>query len=209
MPAALRNGVTLALFAALAAALVSGVHIATRERIALEQRSAEQRALLALLPQAGDGLQLEERLGPADAEVPGWEQPQRVFIARRHGAAVAAILPVLAPHGYGGPIRLLVGIDSEGRITGLRVVSHRETPGLGGEIEPGRSDWLRQFHLQSLQRTPPARWAVTGEQGAFDQITGATVTSRAAIGALRQTLAYFAAHRAELMGAAAEETHGQ
>lgn len=195
---------TLALLAALAAAIVGTMQLITRERIAAERRDAEQRPLLALLPETpGAPLQLEARQSRADANVPGWEQPQRVFIAHRNGDPVAVILPAGAK-GYGGPLRLLVGLDAAGRITGVQVAAHRETPGLGDRIATDHGEWLRQFQGESLQRTPDAGWAVASEQGEFDQLTGATITSRAAIAALKQALTYFAAHRAELLGDAEE-----
>lgn len=201
-----RHTATLALLAALTAAIVGVVQLITRERIAAERRDAEQRPLLALLPQTlAAPLRLEARQARADANVPGWEQPQRVFVAHRNGEPVAVILPART-EGYGGPLRLLVGIDGAGRITGVQVAEHRETPGLGDRITTDHGAWLRQFQGESLQRTPVAGWAVTGEQGEFDQLTGATITSRAAIAALKQALTYFAAHRAELLADAAEET---
>ena len=209
MTANLRQVAVLALVAALAAAAIALVQLATGDRIVAARRAAEQHTLLTLLPSTPDtALQLEERLAPADADLPGWAQPQRVFIARRGAEPVAAILPA-SVRGYGGAIRLLVGLDTDGRITGLRVVSHRETAGLGDRMEPGKSDWLRQFQGHSLQSTPSPKWEVKREQGEFDQLTGATVTSRAVIAALRETLDYFAAHRAELMAAttAGETTH--
>ena len=202
----LRHTATLALLAALAAAIVATVQLTTRERIATERRDAEQRPLLALLPQTpGTPLQLETRQARADANVPGWEQPQRIFVARRNGEPVAVILPA-GTEGYGGPLRLLVGIDATGRITGVQVAAHRETPGLGDRIATDHGEWLRQFQGESLLHTPAAGWAVTSEQGEFDQLTGATITSRAAIAALQQALTYFATHRAELLGNASEDT---
>ncbi len=109
----------------------------------------------------------------------------------------------VAPHGYNAEIRLLIGISPSGTVTGVRAVSHRETPGLGDAIEVDKSDWIRQFDGTSLQMPPPAAWAVRKDEGGqFDSITGATVTSRAVVNAVKNTLLYFDRHRDEIYAAA-------
>ena len=101
--------------------------------------------------------------------------------------------------------RLLVGIEAEGRVTGLRILEHRETPGLGDKIELARSDWVRQFEGRSLEDPATAKWAIRTDGGDFDQLTGASVTPRAVIKAVRDTLIYFEMHRDEVFSRAKTE----
>jgi len=103
---------------------------------------------------------------------------------------VAAVLESVAPDGYSGSIRLLVGVTPDGRLLGVRVLQHQETPGLGDAIEERRSDWIRSFDGRSLGRPPMARWKVRKDGGDFDQLTGATVTPRAVVAAVRNTLLF-------------------
>src|SRR5690606_19926340 len=100
-------------------------------------------------------------------------------------------------------IRLLVGISADGILTGVRVLSHRETPGLGDPIELRKSPWILQFDGKRLDDPPEALWAVEKDGGIFDGLTGATVTPRAVVRAVRNTLLYFERHRDELFAQAA------
>ena len=128
-----------------------------------------------------------------------------VYRARRDGAPVAVILDFRAVDGYSGDIRLLAGIREDGSLSGVRVVSHRETPGLGDAIEAEKSDWILGFDRRSLGRPAPPGWAVKKDGGAFDQFTGATITPRAVVDALRLALEYYAANGEALFGPAGNE----
>ena len=103
-----------------------------------------------------------------------------------------------ARDGYSGPIRLLVGIAVDGTVTGVRILQHRETPGLGDKIESARSDWVFQFDGRSIGDPVTTGWAIEVDGGEFDQLTGASVTPRAIIKAIRDTLIYFEANRDEI-----------
>ena len=116
------------------------------------------------------------------------------------GKPVAVLFAVTATDGYAGPIRLLVGVRADGRLSGVRVVSHDETPGLGDRIESRRSEWIFQFDGRSLADPVPAAWAIRADGGDFDQITGASVSSRAVLKAVRDTLVYFADNRDTVLG---------
>jgi len=112
------------------------------------------------------------------------------------GVVQVVILPAVAPDGYSGDIRLLIGVDRGGLVTGVRVLEHHETPGLGDPIEARRSDWIHRFTGLSLGRPPLAQWRVKKDGGMFDQFTGATITPRAVVGAVRRALQEFEQNRA-------------
>ncbi len=107
------------------------------------------------------------------------------------------ILPVTAPDGYSGRIELILGIRRDGTLTGVRATEHQETPGLGDAIEAAKSDWILAFNGRSLTNPPRERWDV-GSGGTFDALSGATITSRAVVSAVRRGLAFAAAHREHL-----------
>jgi len=188
------SGVLLALFGVVGTALVAFVYQGTEDRIAANIEAATLNSLHEILSHEAydndilaDSLLLShELLGGRDL---------RVYRARLGAEPVAAVFTVVAPAGYGGPIRLLVGINVFGEIDGVRVVSHRETPGLGDDIEVGRSDWILSFDGRSLLDPFYDRWAVRRDGGVFDQFTGATITPRAVVTAVRDTLIYFESHR--------------
>ena len=105
---------------------------------------------------------------------------------------------VTAPDGYNGDIRLLAAIDVTGTVLGVRVVSHRETPGLGDPIEVERSDWVLGFTGKSLLSPQGKSWAVKRDGGEFDQFTGATISPRAVVKAVHNTLLYFKTNQKSL-----------
>jgi electron transport complex protein RnfG len=201
-----RRSLLVLLAGALLAALVlAGVHALTREHI---DDDGERRAALALvLPAAlhdNDPLVDEVRL-----LAPHWlgsNAPQRAWRARKGGRGSAIVLQAVAPDGYGGPIRLLIGIDAQGRLLGVRVTEHHETPGLGDWIDARKSDWITAFAGRSLADPPRERWAVKRDGGDFDQFAGATVTPRAVVHAVHRALEYAARHGAEIEAAPAGAT---
>jgi electron transport complex protein RnfG len=121
-----------------------------------------------------------------------------VYLAKRGGEPVAVILPVLAKEGYTGPIRLIVGIAPDGRILGVRVVEHKETPGLGDKIDIKKSDWILGFNGRSLGNPDQAGWQVKKDGGEFDALTGATITPRAVVKAVHAALMFFDTHQQQL-----------
>lgn len=104
-----------------------------------------------------------------------------VYRARLDSSPVAAIYDTVTLSGYSGAIRLLVGIDTSGTITGVRVLEHRETPGLGDAIDINKSDWITGFDMHSLESLSPQEWRLKKDGGNFDQFTGATITPRAVV----------------------------
>lgn len=196
---AIRVGLLLAIFAITATVLVALTETQTRERIHENQRQATLRAIAAVVPeQSFNNDILTDTLSlPATAAL-GTTETTTVYRARRDQTPVAAVLNVIAPNGYSGSIHMLVGIYYDGTLSGVRVISHRETPGLGDKIDERRDDWILQFSGLSLQNPPTVRWKVKRDGGSFDQFTGATITPRAVVSAVQQALLYFEEHRDRL-----------
>ena len=182
----------LAAFAIVGSTLVSFTEVRTRDQIAANERAYLLRSLNDVLPESAyDNEMFTDTIQVTDPELLGSKDPITIYRARMAGQPVAALLTPVAPKGYGGPIRLLVGITADGVIIGVRVVSHRETPGLGDVIEIDRSDWLLGFDGLSMGNPAEKKWAVRRDGGDFDQFTGATITPRAVVHAVRDALIYF------------------
>jgi electron transport complex protein RnfG len=199
---AVRSAAVLTVAAILAVGLVAVVHDRALPQIEASRRAEQLRQLTAVLGDvAYDNDPLTDILLVHDPEYLGTTEPLPAHRVRRDGQPIAVLLNAVAPDGYTGPLRLLVAIDAQGRLLGVRVLEHRETPGLGDFVEERRTDWIRQFDGRSLDAPPPARWQVARDGGDFDQYTGATITSRAVTHAVRDALTHFARHRAELFAA--------
>jgi len=204
-----RSGALLAVIAVGGVALLSGVHLLTRERIAeQERRVMQQRLAQVLAPDSYDNDPHRDMILVHDPAAFGHQDPVRVFRARRDGRPVAVIMELTAPDGYNGAIRMLVGIFANGEISGVRVIAHRETPGLGDPIEARRSDWIDSFRGRSMDNPEPSAWAVRKDGGVFDQFTGATITPRAVVRAVRRALEYHDRHRESLYARPAEPEPG-
>lgn len=195
-----RNSVLLALFAVATALVISTTFLQTRDRIAEQQRMAEEKALLEILPrESHDNSLLDDTLSaPAGDDLLRLAEPRPIYRARRDGDVTALIVPARAADGYSGAIDMIVGVSRDGSIAGVRVLSHRETPGLGDKIERRKSDWITDFKGHSLANTPAPDWAVQKDGGVFDQFTGATITPRAVINATRRALEFVAQDRQRL-----------
>jgi electron transport complex protein RnfG len=201
----IRVGLLLGLFAIVATTLVALTEENTREQIKENQRQALLDGINALIPHNEyDNAILQDTLTLPATEALGTEEPTSVYRARQNGEPVAAVLTVIAPDGYSGTIRMLVGIYHSGKLAGVRVIDHKETPGLGDKIDVKKDDWILQFEGLSLGNPPASKWKVKKDGGEFDQFTGATITPRAVVGAVRQSLEYFRKHRDELFAVTEE-----
>ena len=206
MSSVVKGGVTLALIAALCTALVALTYMGTAERIEANEQAWLERSLQPVLSGVvyDSGLTESVITIPSPHDLPG---PDAAVVYRVYarGAPVAALFVVSARDGYAGPIRMLVGVDVDGVLTGVHVLEHRETPGLGDRVESGKSDWAEQFGGRSLANPAASGWAIRRDGGQFDQLTGASVTPRAIVKAVRETLLYFEAHRDTIFGTQQEE----
>ena len=191
-----RSGITLTAMAALCTALVAFTHEMTDERIADNERAWLEQSLQPVL----EGVEFDSDLTasrttiPAPHGLPGADDAI-VYRAFQDTTPVAALFAVTARNGYSGPIRLLIGVRADGRISGVHALSHRETPGLGDRIDRSKSDWIEQFAGRSLADPATTGWRITRDGGDFDQMTGASVTSRAVVGAVSETLLYFESNK--------------
>lgn len=186
----------LGLVAILGTALLAGVHDLTEERIAEQERRVVLEQLGQVLPAGLYDNSLQDDLIFLSDELhfPGGQQVT-AYRARKQGEAVAVILRFSATNGYNGNIGLLAGIQADGRLTGVRVTTHKETPGLGDGIEVEKSEWILGFNDRSLQNPESHGWAVQRDGGVFDQFTGATITPRAIVDSVRAALEFYNANR--------------
>jgi electron transport complex protein RnfG len=200
----IRTLLLVGIVAATAAFIVSASYEFSKERIAANERAR----LIASLNSVLDPRLRSHDLGTVhlsvtDLELLGDDEPVDVFVAMESEMPAAVVFASVAPNGYNASIRMLVGVSPAGALTGVRVVSHRETPGLGDAIDASKSNWILQFDGLTLAMPPLPMWAVDKDDGHFDTITGATVTSRAVVQGVKSTLLYFERHRDELFENAA------
>ncbi|HEY9198768.1 MAG TPA: electron transport complex subunit RsxG [Gammaproteobacteria bacterium] len=189
----------LLLFAVLGTGLVAFTFDNTRGIIEANARAALLQNLHELVPpERHDNDLVNDTVAVRDTNLLGTDEPVTVYRARRNGQPAAAILAPVAPDGYSGDIKLLVAINADGTLAGVRVTAHRETPGLGDGIEADRSDWILKFTGRSLGDPDEKRWAVKKDGGVFDQFTGATITPRAVVKAVKKALIYFQHNRQTL-----------
>ena len=188
----LRSAAALGLVAIIGTALLTLVHHLTAEQIAAEERRVIQQQLGQILPiESYDNALLDDRFSFKNEAWFPRGQTVTAYRARKQGQPVAVILRFKAVDGYNGDIQILAGIHTDSSLSGVRVISHKETPGLGDAIEAEKSDWVLDFNGKSLPGTVPGEWAVKKDGGEFDQFTGATITPRAVVNAVRSALEFF------------------
>lgn len=200
------NSITLGVFGLITAILLATTYTLTADKIAAAERRVATRALLQILPadsHANDLLLDTVAISELYWPLLGLKNGGDIHIARNNnGTAIAVIAPAIAPDGYSGPIKLLVGIFADGSIAGVRAISHNETPGLGDKVDVKKSNWILTFNNKSLLNPSASAWKVKKDGGEFDQFTGATITPRAVVKQVAAVLNYFAADKAHLFKAA-------
>jgi len=142
---------------------------------------------------------LQDTLSIPSAEFNIGAKDTLVYLAKKSGKVTAVCFKFIAPDGYSGAINMILGVDSAGNILGVRVLNHKETPGLGDKIEVAKSDWILNFVGRSLDNLSPAQWAVKKDGGVFDQFAGATITPRKSVQATYRALQLFKAKHAQLV----------
>lgn len=201
-----RAGVILGVLAALCTALVATTHHYTAPLI----KANEQAFLEASLKPVLGGIEYKNEISrsililPLPHALPGSE-PAIIYRIYADGVPAAALFIVSARDGFTGPIKLLIGVKIGGSLTSVRILKHRETPGLGDMIESSKSDWLLQFDTTSLTAPTRQNWLIKRDGGVFDQLTGASITPRAIIKAIKETLAYFESNTDTIFAAESSE----
>lgn len=194
-----RVGLMLALFAIVATSLVSFTETSTRDTIAENQRQTLLAAINAIIDSDDYNNDIiNDTLTIAAEPELGTKEPTTVYRARNNNNPVAAVFTSIAPNGYNGDIQLLIGVNYDGTLTGVRVIRHKETPGLGDKIDVKKADWILQFSGLSINQPVESKWKVKKDGGEFDQFTGATITPRAVVSAVKRALDFFNSNRAQL-----------
>jgi electron transport complex protein RnfG len=191
----IRSAAALGLVALAGTALLTGVDTLTSERIASQERRVILEQLGQIIPESYDNPLIDDHISFRNEQHFPKGQEVVAYRARYLGEPQAVVLRFNAVNGYNGNIGLLAGINPDGSLRGVRVVSHKETPGLGDAIESEKSDWIQAFPGKSLGQPEPEKWTVRRDGGAFDQFTGATITPRAVVEAVRLALEFFRENR--------------
>lgn len=187
----LRAAGLLGLFVVISVSILITINNLTQPKIAQVERQVMLNTLNQVMPQTyyNNDL-LKDSIWVSEPNALGTDTPMPVYRARLNGQAAGLVIETIAPNGYSGEIRLLVGVFADGRIAGVRVISHRETPGLGDKIELRKDDWILGFNNRQLTLDNAQTWAVKRDRGEFEQFTGATITPRAVVAAVKNTLDY-------------------
>lgn len=198
--ASFHSAMNLLFFAVVGTIVLSSTYLLTHDTIAASVAKEKLRLIAEVVPQAlydNDIVQDTVQL-PPDALL-GTDAETTAYRARLNGEPSAVVLQPVAPDGYSGKIALIVAIKSNGEVSGVRVVAHRETPGLGDYIELPKSPWIKQFDGKSGENLTDGDWKVIKDGGKFDSVAGATITPRAVVKAVHKAVQYFTQHRDELL----------
>ncbi|MBL4796660.1 MAG: electron transport complex subunit RsxG [Oleispira sp.] len=207
-----KNAIGLGLFAIVTAGSIGIAQVTTKDSIQKNIQIAQAKALHEIVPKSSyDNDLLNDTISLASNESHDdiharWNvrllgpiaDDAVAYVARKDGKAHTIILPVTAPDGYTTNIDMIVGIKLDGTLAGVRVINHKETPGLGDKIEAKKHPWILQFSGLSLLNPAEKSWAVKKDGGEFDQFTGATITPRAVVRSVRLALTFFQQHGQEL-----------
>jgi Na+-translocating ferredoxin:NAD+ oxidoreductase subunit G len=190
----------LAGFALIASVLLGVTNCSTEGTIQRRLDEDLKKSLEEVVPAAlYNNDMLQDTVSIPSAEYNIGTNETTVYIAKKDGNVSAVCFKFTAPDGYSGAINMIMGIDRDGNILGVRVLSHKETPGLGDKIEVAKSDWILKFAGRSLDNLAPAKWAVKKDGGEFDQFAGATITPRKSVQAIYRGLQFFKAHQEQLI----------
>ncbi len=201
---AARTAVILFIFVAIFTALLSGAYLWTRPAIEAASIAEKMTLIDEVLPRDRyDNALLKDFVSLPPTPALGLDESSAIYRARRNGQIEALVLETVAPDGYAGKIRLLVAVGQDGAVIGVRVIAHRETPGLGDYIEPKKDrnkerPWITQFNGLTPATIEEREWKVRKDGGRFDSVAGATVTPRAVVKAVRKAALYVEENRERL-----------
>lgn len=194
-------------FAVVGTILLASTYFSTRDPIAESEKKAKLKLFEQVLPHSlYDNELLQDGVKIGQGGDLGNHEVTLAYRARLASQPSAVILEATAPDGYSGDIKLLIAVRTDGELVGVRVLTYKETPGLGDYIDIGHSDWIKKnFDGQSLAKTADDHWKVKKDGGSFDYMAGATITPRAVVKAVHKALQYFAAHQQQIFAAPAEK----
>lgn len=194
------TALTLVAFAGAFTLLMSIVFDSTKAPIEASE-AAVRMALFAQIipPNQHDNDVLKDTISIAPNSLLGNTQATLAHRARLKGVPQAVILEAIAHDGYSGDIKLLIAVRADGTLSGVRVIAHKETPGLGDYIDITRDNWIKLFDSESLTKTSSSEWKVKKDGGKFDYMAGATITPRAVVKAIYKALQYFEANKETLL----------
>ena len=197
--ASVHTALNLLFFALIGTAMLALTYNLTHETIAQSEEQEKLKLVSQVVPaSAYDNDIMKDTAELAGDELLGTKEASTVYRGRLNGEPSIAVLQIVAPDGYSGKINLIVALQRDGRIGGVRVASHHETPGLGDYIEIAKSNWIAGFNDLTLDTRKDSEWKVKKDGGAFDYVAGATITPRAVVKAVHKALQYAAQHQDEL-----------
>ena len=201
-----KTAITLVAFAFLGTAMLAYVFDITRAPIEASEKEARLALFKQILPESTyDNDLLKDNVEIVPNEQLGNRQPTVANIAKSNGKTAGVILEAVAHDGYSGDIKLLIAIRADGSISGVRVLAHKETPGLGDYIDITHGNWIKLFNDESVNKTPIEQWHVKKDGGKFDYIAGATITPRAVVKAVLKALQFYEANKQTLFAVAKVE----
>ena len=201
----LQTAINLVFFAVVGTAILASVFYMTHDAIVKSEEAEKLKLITQIVPSSiFDNDIIQDTLSiPADPLL-GNIDSTLAYRARIKGEPSAVVLEAVAPDGYSGKINLILAVRANGELAGVRVVSHRETPGLGDYIELPKSPWIKGFDGKSREVYKDANWKVKKDGGQFDYMAGATITPRAVIKAVNKALIYFGENRDKLFAVGAQ-----
>lgn len=194
-----KNGGILAVFAIASTSLVAITNWVTHDTIVEQQQQELQKTLNQVIPQSMHDNQLFASCMLLPSQSTVTTEPLPAYLATKAGQPTAIAIETYAPDGYNGAIKIIVGLDMQGVITSTRVLAHNETPGLGDKIETRKTDWIFGFDHKTVNQSNDSDWAVRKDGGQFDQFTGATITPRAVVKAVKKTVVYFKQNKQSIL----------
>ena len=201
-----KTAITLVAFAFLGTAMLAYVFDITRAPIEASEKEARLALFKQILPESTyDNDLLKDNVEIVPNEQLGNRQPTVANIAKSNGKTAGVILEAVAHDGYSGDIKLLIAIRADGSISGVRVLAHKETPGLGDYIDITHGNWIKLFNDESVNKTPIEQWDVKKDGGKFDYVAGATITPRAVVKAVLKALQFYEANKQTLFAIAKVE----
>ena len=205
--ASFHTALNLLFFALIGTALLALTYELTRDTIARSEEKEKLKLVVQIAPAtAYDNDIMKDTALLAPDELLGNDDTTVVYRGRLKNLPSIAVMQATAPDGYGGRINLIIAIFRDGRIGGVRVISHNETPGLGDYIDIAKNEWIKVFDGISLDNRKVSDWKVKKDSGTFDYMAGATVTPRAMVKAVHMALQYYDLHRDELFAKTAPKT---